>query len=100
MRISDWSSDVCSSDLGYNRDDGRFGLDRTTTENGACAMTRTELLVLAAIPVFAVVAARPAPAQGPVALELVLVADGSSLEERRGGKECVRTGRSRWLTTL
>src|SRR3546814_3534432 len=68
MRISDWSSDVCSSDLAFHQ--------------------------------------RLADALGDAAMHLALddhrvdhfaeVIDGDRSEERRVGKECVSTCRSRW----
>src|SRR3546814_3055429 len=78
MRISDWSSDVCSSDLG-----GEVGAEPAVqvvahaeaVEEGAGALLVDVLVVL-------VPAGRHA-------------VRGSS-EERRVGKEGVSTGRSRW----
>src|SRR3546814_3923719 len=90
LRISDWSSDVCSSDLVQNRrsgisywllsreewsrlpagsrlDGGPFALFKCTPE------TMTASVVLA-----------------PVDMS------GARSEERRVGKECVSTCRSRW----
>src|SRR3546814_16124336 len=98
MRISDWSSDVCSSDLvlervahGVAHDGGLVGL-------GALAA------VVALLDVLLRVVPRPAgvghedgqaeagdEGSGEEANEGV---DRS--EERRVGKECVRTCRSRW----
>src|SRR3546814_11505943 len=67
MRISDWSSDVCSSDLG---DDLAPEADRTR---------------------------RPTVAQMPQAdIPDRLVRNERRSEERRVGKECVSTCRSRW----
>src|SRR3546814_13413440 len=63
MRISDWSSDVCSSDLKLS---GEMRLDAQA---------------IAAIPM------------GQRALLIPLIARS---EERRVGKECVSTCRSRW----
>src|SRR3546814_2573901 len=65
MRISDWSSDVCSSDLTARRRNARSVGDR----NGQ-----------------GVRAGDPPPCRAP---------HGRS-EERRVGKECVSTCRSRW----
>src|SRR3546814_2989578 len=59
MRISDWSSDVCSSDLRDRRHDAGRG------------------------------PYPHAPAEGPAG-------GGTRSEERRVGKECVSTCRSRW----
>src|SRR3546814_9830089 len=71
MRISDWSSDVCSSDL-------EMFLGRVRTCGVRRAHTVVEQCVHVAMGVGAAVAAR-----------------GRS-EERRVGKECVSTCRSRW----
>src|SRR3546814_8587565 len=79
MRISDWSSDVCSSVLASHP-------DRPGEE--AAPQTRPSRPVLA-----------PAP-RHPLAADLLRAADdlpGRS-EERRVGKECVSTWRSRWWT--
>src|SRR3546814_16483233 len=76
MRISDWSSDVCSSDLeGRRRADQRGGA-------GIAGAARNDARALAT---------------GSVAV-LVRVGRRRS-EERRVGKECVRTCRSRWSTS-
>src|SRR3546814_16108191 len=101
MRISDWSSDVCSSDLGRARcaTAGLSGLHpalggqacvdhpfaRPTVGEGVRQVVEpgSDLLV-------AVVGRRWA-ALGSLISEL----RGRS-EERRVGKECVRTCRSRW----
>src|SRR3546814_10790515 len=87
MRISDWSSDVFSSDLDAVGGVGQLDpavADRrpaiAVQEVGAFANVITDL--------------------DPVALEDALVAGpvGNDLrsEERRVGKECVSTCRSRW----
>src|SRR3546814_2774207 len=87
MRISDWSSDVCSSDLGNRRS---LKLDLVLLEE--------------------VVERRPAGVEHAGGLGDVAVGDGQRLtqrlalgqearlrsEERRVGKECVSTCRSRW----
>src|SRR3546814_3365486 len=78
MRISDWSSDVCSSDLwgpGYVSDDYDYDPESVDGRLGE-----------------------------PMALNFVgrsRLSEGRMLlyrrsEERRVGKECVRTCRSRW----
>src|SRR3546814_10077417 len=87
MRIIDWSSDVCSSDLAP---DPRVIADgfRRLTEISAIDDTRRLTAIghtLARLPI-------------DVQLARMLV-EGEKLqrsEERRVGKECVRTGRSRW----
>src|SRR3546814_8046887 len=68
MRISDWSSDVCSSDLAPLLDDGVVGKVLKTGQN-AYPEPGTS--------------GRPKPFSG-------------RSEERRVGKECVSTCRSRW----
>src|SRR3546814_6873980 len=80
MRISDWSSDVCSSDLPADRL-GRRNADRDDAADAARAR-----------------AARPRSASVRIAGGLCLVgaARAARSEERRVGKECVSTCRSRW----
>src|SRR3546814_19792589 len=88
MRISDWSSDVCSSDLKDFYDiwllanSFRFEDDRLSR---AIAATFSRRMT-------------PIPAKLPDALSAEFAADAAkvSSEERRVGKECVSTGRSGW----
>src|SRR3546814_8515123 len=77
MRISDWSSDVCSSDLGYALGCADIGRTRAWLEGQglACADTGRGAI-------------RVAP---PAALGGTLVRS----ETRRVGNECVSTCRSR-----
>src|SRR3546814_7172144 len=70
MRISDWSSDVCSSDLLAKQ----HGVSRSVTREAVKMLTAKGLL-----------SARPR--QGTIV---------QRSEERRVGKECVSTCRSRW----
>src|SRR3546814_15665495 len=75
MRIRDWSSDVCSSDLGRCPCTGTFHRDvalEITTWVGAACLERAILAVV--------------PLHGAAARS----------EERRVGKECVGTCRTRW----
>src|SRR3546814_12715990 len=75
MRISDWSSDVCSSDLCRER---RSNLFRAKTQ-------RWEDVVFAAKRLF------------PFTLrQAATMEEKARSEERRVGKECVSTCRSRW----
>src|SRR3546814_10986639 len=93
MRISDWSSDVCSSDLGVANPRGlhaeRLGVDiHITLADGAPVRNLTEAVQNAHLDVEAVVAA-------PLAAGYACLTDeerdlGRS-EERRVGKECVST---------
>src|SRR3546814_19179548 len=106
MRISDWSSDVCSSDLKVGP-----GL-RLGQAHGAAPAAADQLLQIGVLQlVAAMFVQRQHRALGEAGVDaerqrrrhqhLVEVA-GNQLrealrsEERRGGKECVSTGRSRW----
>src|SRR3546814_14322802 len=98
MRISDWSSDVCSSDLMYSYDEeGEFHGDFTSREDAVAAGFEN---FPDAVEVY--VGRR-------VAYTAHRFVDGGSIlelidehgwnyrsEERRVGKECVSTCRSRW----
>src|SRR3546814_6494101 len=79
MRISDWSSDVCSSDLLIAADVGLHG-------KPVASLAR---LIDAAAGVQELRLARRALISMRYALDL-------RSEERRVGKECVSTCRSRW----
>src|SRR3546814_3009903 len=83
MRISDWSSDVCSSDL------------RTQTCSGARILRSADCIsdVQATNPALLAVLGREA---GTGITNLTPKELGIRSEERRVGKECVSTGRSRW----
>src|SRR3546814_7892180 len=76
MRISDWSSDVCSSDL-----PGFVAVDHRTGEIALASRASSAFAPLANTPTRTVL---------PVPLGSV------RSEERRVGKECVSTCRSRW----
>src|SRR3546814_20729498 len=98
MRISDWSSDVCSSDLDGVADDAGFGQDQDEGVVrgqpgviGEVADTDTEHRV-GEEHLDAVVPAFDATVGGGFAgIEFL-----HRSEERRVGKECVSTCRSRW----
>src|SRR3546814_19479452 len=85
MRISDWSSDVCSSDLRRRLD---FLQHRTPVAVGDDRrhLARDALRIPAALEIGAHAGLEPVFGRGIA---------GSS-EERRVGKECVSTCRSRW----
>src|SRR3546814_6285911 len=91
MRISDWSSDVCSSDLAH-----------ASPRGPACS----DSLIAAGVTRVVIAAQDPDPrtdGQGIARLQAagvevvfnVLPAEARS-EERRVGKECVSTCRYRW----
>src|SRR3546814_20204730 len=91
MRISDWSSDVCSSDLGSK----------------AAAPTREAIMVgeVRAVSWYAVsfqVGGRSTNDQTLLSQaardDIWRVRQHARSEERRVGKECVSTCRSRWST--
>src|SRR3546814_14295266 len=103
MRISDWSSDVCSSDLAiavsldvtdeastkaaYDAAEAAFGTVDTIVANAGVA-TEKVALGLSVDEVDSLLAAN-------VRGVFLTVTEGRS-EERRVGKECVSTCRSRW----
>src|SRR3546814_21055603 len=103
MRISDWSSDVCSSDLALRRP-GRF--DREIEIGVPDKEGRLEILQIHT---------RGMPLEKDVDLEVIanmshgfVGADlqavakeaGIRSEERRVGKECVSKCRSRWARNI
>src|SRR3546814_16802561 len=94
MRISDWSSDVCSSDLkalSVLADAQAIEAD----ERDKAAGTVFRSVWKEAEKLFTEGA--PAPDECPVcATAIGDTAAGSRSDERRVGKECVSTCRSRW----
>src|SRR3546814_8740734 len=95
MRISDWSSDVCSSDLGIKHIDllaEPFDIVIRIGHQPDSAVVSRQMgnvkLGLYAAPSYLVRKGEPAaPAE---------LARHERSEERRVGKECVSTCRSRW----
>src|SRR3546814_16942527 len=94
MRISDWSSDVCSSDLtavtpryvtGFTPDRELPIIWRITKGS-----FRNKLLFI--VPVLLLLSAVAQWAITP----LLMIGGAYRSEERRVGEECVRTCRSRW----
>src|SRR3546814_1424874 len=83
MRISDWSSDVCSSDLHTWLPDAMEG------PTPVSALIHAATMVTAGV--FMVARCSPIFEYSPDALMVV-----TRSEERRVGKECVSTCRSRW----
>src|SRR3546814_18445892 len=82
MRISDWSSDVCSSDLAP--DVGVGGCDG----GGGHVPAPSRRTVTARV--------RPACPTASAAATAQAASPAPRSEERRVGTECVRTCRSRW----
>src|SRR3546814_19049403 len=99
MRISDWSSDVCSSDL-YSRDAyeegygklGHVAFDLRSMARAAPALARHQ----AWRSVYGIVArfVRNEKLRQALSFHTLLVG-GNRSEDRRVGKECVSTCRSR-----
>src|SRR3546814_15701571 len=104
MRISDWSSDVCSSDLETHElmDARRIGLLEPSAyvintsrgvivdEGALVEALEAQRIAGAGLDVY-----RHEPEIDPLLLALSNVVRS---EERRVGKECVSTCRSRWWT--
>src|SRR3546814_6471689 len=92
MRISDWSSDVCSSDLRLLDPDilniGVLEIDCIASE--VCLNPPLEVLERGAFET------KPRPTEGSAAVIIIAAAAFVRSEERRVGKECVSTCRSRW----
>src|SRR3546814_20956962 len=103
MRISDWSSDVCSSDLGWGEDAAKgiclasFGFD-------VCVAAK-EIATLQLCGVVGIIGA-PIPLRGTLRdrrrigrtharIPGITREKTGRSEERRGGKECVSTCRTR-----
>src|SRR3546814_12614989 len=101
MRISDWSSDVCSSDLAAARpalatcwrfDEVLATIVQTTSEPliGQMRLTWWHEAIAA-------LETGPAPAEPLLQdIAVILPVQGLSSEERRVGKECVSTCNARW----
>src|SRR3546814_11996889 len=87
MRISDWSSDVCSSDLGYHGRLCRF-MSRLTR--------RQDIVEEVVNDCFWVAWQHAGEFRGDARVSTWLVGIAYRSEERRVGKECVSTCRSRW----
>src|SRR3546814_12934526 len=100
MRISDWSSDVCSSDLqrvAVDAEAGERGVDDgvALAEAVADAHQVDEQVVGGHLGEIEVPEHGVHPVDPLVVPDATRLAEGRS-EERRVGKECVSTCRSRW----
>src|SRR3546814_2023272 len=99
MRISDWSSDVCSSDLNPDTRVGAVALegDREIARNEECPGVHGETVAADEVVVIGCENGVLTYANG----EFTKIASPTPYgrirsEERRVGKECVSTCRSRW----
>src|SRR3546814_13481782 len=96
MRISDWSSDVCSSDL--------IGDILNVANLVRAAPNLQQRIISGRSDVVRIEKQRVREARAPAGGELPVLAldvmddrrSGPRSEERRVGKECVSTCRSRW----
>src|SRR3546814_16497699 len=96
MRISDWSSDVCSSDLGFSVNLlNRQPLDhirvRTLERHPHPAQTFIPL-----VPSRHVIVVGLSDSDGKLSVPTLRAFITNRSEERRVGKECVSTCRYRW----
>src|SRR3546814_18379411 len=97
MRISDWSSDVCSSDLGVCRERGRPGRpDRQGLRHADVGVPGDLCIAADDLGRVAAVAAAGGHRRGIALKNEDPVISSARSEERRVGKECVSTCRSRW----
>src|SRR3546814_12060106 len=99
MRISDWSSDVCSSDLIELRQHGSHfpvaaAIGQGDGDFDADVLRRRRL---EPVPELAEQIGADDAGAGDLRLEAIDHALFPRSEERRVGKECVSTCRSRWL---
>src|SRR3546814_12260039 len=101
MRISDWSSDVCSSDLLGRVHSRRAKLahDHSRPHRFKARIVHNNTFWPRPLTRNAPCGAEQPPATSAPALSSKLAVDqrlARRSEERRVGKECVRTCRSRW----
>src|SRR3546814_11909067 len=85
MRISDWSSDVCSSDL-FNACHGRSSSSNVETGQFLASCLQQIIVQLPTT----------STKNGRAKSTTKCFAGSNRSEERRVGKECVSTCRSRW----
>src|SRR3546814_13548614 len=100
MRISDWSSDVCSSDLPVRlaRDGGEERLLDFVYQPIRDARGEVSGIFVEATDSTERARAEAALRESEERLKLALESSRMRSEERRVGKECVSTCRSRWST--
>src|SRR3546814_17493137 len=97
MRISDWSSDVCSSDL----DAGAAVMVNITLNDVGVTLGRRAVVhgvsaAFSAGTLTGIVGPNGAGKSTLARAMLALVPASGRSEERRVGKECFSTGRTRW----
>src|SRR3546814_13646685 len=101
MRISDWSSDVCSSDLPAQMSPDGGSLDEEPVVSEV-ARQDDGLVAVEGVRDAAGDAVLPLDGEQPVAVDAEDEGGrrdaAKRSEERRVGKECVSTCRSRWST--
>src|SRR3546814_14085481 len=102
MRISDWSSDVCSSDLLWT-DTFTYSKGKRAGEQGVSLKARLLFVSWIKVDGKLVYKAEPKPTETderdpevPVTSDAPAAQQASRSEERRVGTECVSTCRSRW----
>src|SRR3546814_4023453 len=94
MRISDWSSDVCSSDLLVNQCERLR--DRFAVLQGQANFTQpSQFQAVLPVSTFCAVYHPWIRVFDPTVADTVVVPPAGRSEERRVGKECVSTCRSR-----
>src|SRR3546814_16954762 len=98
MRISDWSSDVCSSDLVINDSPGFVAQRMVATIVNVASDIAQQVIATPQDIDLAVSLGLGYPLGGPLSMgdELGAGRIVERSEERRFGKECVSKGRSRW----
>src|SRR3546814_18280923 len=95
MRISDWSSDVCSSDLLCLALLAACSKPESAPTSTATPAAPTA--TVAPVPTTVTTAATDTAAIGEATYKKTcFLCHGTRSEERRVGKECVSTCRSRW----
>src|SRR3546814_16452028 len=96
MRISDWSSDVCSSDLA-----AAWMIQKVINNRGGLysrVTRRIRLMPFTLKETADFLKAKKVNLDYYQILQLYMIMGGIRSEERRVGQECVSTCRSRWRT--
>src|SRR3546814_13706345 len=97
MRISDWSSDVCSSDLWRSARLRSRAAERAMAEDtNELVMPKLGLTMAEGLLAEWRVAEGDVVSAGDVLFIVATAKIANRSEERRVGKECVSTCRSRW----